>query len=329
MKQLFLILLLSSCVTGTARSESWIGADGPTYKVMLQNGGVPYRTGLIAPKDWGTRKIANPLPKLRGTLPAKFDWMDKVTPIRNQGNCGSCWSFSAQASIADVINIHRGIVLDLSEQFPVSCDKESSGCNGGWPTSAFELIRLKGNVLEKDMPYTQTTGRCPSDLLHMEKVAGWKELSQGVATIDAIKQAIWTYGPVSVAVSASGDFMNYKSGIYNSAASGPVNHAVNLVGWDDTVKPGHWIMRNSWGTSWGEKGFMRIAYGSKKIGYATSYVDMWGPVPHGEPTPNPTPVPTPTVKPTPTPSPTPGPNPPTPDCEPCTFIRWLAYLFGV
>ena len=324
------LLLFSSFILATcAVSQSFVGADRPTYTV--ERSAKRHSLGLIVPKQWESHTVLTSLPDLNVTLPVSFSWMDKVTPIRDQGNCGSCWSFSAQATIADVLAIHGKGDIDLSEQFPVSCDKESSGCNGGWPSSAFELIRVQGNVIERDLPYKQITGRCPASLPHTYKLSSWKEISTGVAATEDIKQAIYMYGPVSVAVSVSGDFDSYKSGIYNGPATGTINHAVNIVGWDDSTKPGHWIMRNSWGTSWGENGFMRIAYGSKKIGYAAAYVDIFGQVPHGDPTPSPTPSPVPTVDPTPAPTPTPSPTPgPTPQpCKPCTFWLWLGTMFNV
>lgn len=314
-------LFVSACVTGSAaRSESWIGADGPTYTTVLQKGPA-HKLGLNVPEGWESRKVRASLPEMVGELPAKFSWQDKLTPIRNQGNCGSCWAFSAQATIADVLALHGKGSLDLSEQWLVSCDKESSGCGGGWYHSAFDLVRSQGNVLEKDMPYTQSNGSCKA-VPHTYKLVAFKELSAGVATIAAIKQAVYMYGPISVAVSVSGGFDSYKSGIFNEGASGTINHATNIVGWDDTEKPAHWIMRNSWGSSWGENGYMRIAYGSKKIGYAAAYVDIFGPIPHGDPTPNPTPAPSPTPSPEPTPK-------PCPDCPPCNFWRAIMNLFGV
>ena len=107
--------------------------------------------------------------------------------------------------------------------------------------------------------------------------------------------------PRAEAVAVAGDFAGYSGGIYNESATGQVNHAVNLVGWDDTVQPGHWIMRNSWSSQWGENGWMRIAYGSRKIGYAATLMDYDGPMDHDDPTPTPTPDPSPTPEPEPDP----------------------------
>lgn len=319
MKLIFALLILSS----TAFAESYMGSDGPTFTTDDSNlRKAPHALGLIVPED---RKAvrSNPLKDLKVDLPAKFSWQDKLTPIKNQGNCGSCWAFSAQATLSDVMALHGKGAIDYSEQWMVSCDEQSSGCNGGWFHSAFQLVKTEGNVLEKNMPYKAADLACPSNLPHYTKIAKWQELATGVATVEDIKKAVFLYGPVAVAVSVTGAFDSYKSGIYNEGTSGQVNHATNIVGWDDTVKPAHWIMRNSWGTSWGENGYMKIAYGSRKIGYAATYVDIYGPIDQ-----NPTPDPTPDPKPTPTPDPTPCPDcEDCPECAPCTFWEWIKSIF--
>ena len=316
-----IIFVLCCVLSSAAVAKGFIGANGPTYTTTKER--VEYATGLVLPQGWEARKVAPRLPALREELPAKFSWQDKLTPVRDQGSCGSCWAFSAQATIADVLALHGKGSFDLSEQWMVSCDTESSGCGGGWYHTAFDLVKPRGNVLETTFPYKGSNLRCPPSIAYTDhKMKLYRELSSGVASSDLIKQAIYQYGPVSVAVSVGGDFTSYKSGIFNASVSGTVNHAVNLVGWDDTVKPGHWIMRNSWGKGWGENGYMRIAYGSRKIGYAATYVDIYGPISHEDdldPMPDPTP--------TPTPDPTPNPCPDFPPCEPCTFWRWISEIF--
>ena len=315
MRGIFVLVVMAFATVASA--ENYIGADGPTFQVETNlKSSNPHALGAIVPKDWSSKKM-RAVKLAPVALPAKFSWQGKITPIRNQGGCGSCWSFSAQASIADVLALHGKGSLDLSEQFPVSCDKTSYGCQGGWPTNAFELIQNEGDVLEKDFPYKAVDMRCPASLPHIYKVANYVTLSEGVADTEQVKQAIFQYGPVSVAVAVAGNFGNYKSGIYNESSSGGINHAVNLVGWDETEKPYHWIMRNSWGESWGENGFMRIAYGSRKIGYATTYVDLFGPVPHDDVKPEPTPVP---------PKPCPDCKP-CPECQDCTFWNWIKNIF--
>lgn len=318
-KSVFLAMLF---VSGSAFAESYMGADGPTFKTDEGLRKAPHALGAIVPKDRKSVR-SNPVRDLKINLPEKFSWQEKLTPIKNQGNCGSCWAFSAQATFADVMALHGKGTNDYSEQWMVSCDEQSSGCNGGWFHSAFQLVKKEGNVFEKDMPYKASDLKCPSGLPHSTKLIQWQELSTGVATVDDIKKAIYLYGPVSVAVAVTGKFDSYKSGIYNEGTSGSINHAVNLVGWDDTVKPAHWIMRNSWGPSWGENGYMRIAYGSRKIGYAATFIDIYGPI---DQSPQPTPTPVPTVDPTPQPTPTPDPTP-CPDCKPCTFWEWIKNIF--
>ena len=332
MRMVFFSVLFAFALAQGACAQNFMGAEGPTFEVTRGKG--DHRLGLIVPKGWEKKDLhVSSLPKLDAPLPAKFNWMDKVTPVRDQGSCGSCWAFSATATVADVLNIWGKGSLDLSEQFPVSCDNQSSGCDGGWPTTALELYRVQGVVLEKDYPYKAQDTNCPNSLPHTYKIASWKQLSTDVADTEQMKQAIYQYGPISVAVAVAGQFQNYSSGIYNEGRAGQINHAVNIVGWDETIKPAHWIMRNSWGESWGEKGFMRIAYGSRKIGYAAAYVDVSGLVPHGgdvPPNPTPGPGPKPTPGPTPKPDPAPGPGPtPCPECKPCTLWHWLLTVLGV
>lgn len=312
MRFIFCLLFLAS----SAFAESYIGSDGPTFMIDEGVRGKTYSMGLIVPKDRPKGKKKS-LQDVRLDLPAKFSWAPKLTPIRNQGNCGSCWAFSAQATIADVMALHGKGALDLSEQFMVSCDRQSSGCNGGWFHTAFQLVKTGGNVMESTMPYRASDTSCPSGLAKIDKIVNWQELSGEVATVEDIKKAIYLYGPVSVAVAVAGQFQNYRSGIYNESSAGQINHAVNIVGWDETTTPKHWIMRNSWGTGWGENGYMRIAYGSRKIGYAATFVDFAGPVPHDD------------IKPEPTPTPSPEPTPqPCPDCPKCTIWEAIKNLFS-
>lgn len=313
--------LVAALVALSARAEDYIGSDGPTFTIEVEGASQPHPLGLVVPKDMAQHVQATDLPPMREPLPAKFSWKDKATPIKDQGSvCGSCWAFSASATMADVIALHGKGMIDFSEQYLVSCVKESDGCDGGWYSDAFVVIKKDGHVLEKDFPYKAQDLRCPASLPHVYKIAGLKQLPFAVASPATIKQIVYTYGPVSVGLSAVGAFGRYKSGIYNEGSWGQINHAVNIVGWDETVKPAHWIIRNSWGERWGEKGFGRIAYGSRKIGYAPAYIDFAGPVPHAEVTPvNPSPAPVPA----PTPVPTPGP------CEPCTFWRFLMHVLNV
>jgi len=134
-----------------------------------------------------------------------------------------------------------------------------------------------GAVLESYFPYTASMAPCNCPYPHDYFIDDWAYVGpvNGVATVDQIKQAIIDYGPVSVAVSAGG-FSGYSGGIF-SHASNSINHAVALVGWDDNQgSNGVWFLRNSWGTGWGEGGYMRIEYGANSVGYRTVRVNYPG-----------------------------------------------------
>jgi hypothetical protein len=143
-------------------------------------------------------------------------------------------------------------------------------------------------VSEADFRYTATDAPCSGPYTHHEKIADWVYIGSenGVPPTDAIKQAIQDHGPVSAAVCVNSAFQGYTGGVFNpTTPCRQVNHAITLVGWDDSV--GAWILRNSWGPDWGEDGYMRIAYGKSLVGYSANYVV------YGSSTPTPTPTPPP------------------------------------
>lgn len=218
------------------------------------------------------------------TLPSSFDWRELggCTPIKNQGGCGSCWAFGTIAPIECNILIKDHVEVDLSEQWLVSCNQNSWGCrNGGWWAHSYFHWKMDqcngtGAVLEEDFPYVARDVPCDGPYAHPYTIDTWHYVgfSQGTAQIDAIKQAIMTYGPVSTACAVTQAFAAYTGGIFNeNDPNAELNHAVALVGWDDTQGTnGIWFLRNSWGTGWGEDGYMRIEYDVCKVGYATCYV---------------------------------------------------------
>jgi C1A family cysteine protease len=210
-------------------------------------------------------------------LPSSFSWQKQglCTPCKNQGSCGSCWTFAACGSFESVIKIFDGVTRDLSEQWLVNCDKRYKGCSGGWcPNSMFKT----GAVYEADQKYAAANGTCKSSYTYHEKIIGSYELATN-PTVAQIKQAIYDYGPVWVAVDAGSNFSNYKSGVLSKSDGSQVNHAVVLVGWDDASSS--WVLRNSWGTGWGENnGYMRIKYGISAVGYKATYIDYKGKILH-------------------------------------------------
>lgn len=239
--------------------------------------------GLVVPENWWADASFDPCLPLT-TLPSRFDWRELVgcTPIRNQGGCGSCWAFGTVAPLECNILIRDHKEVDLSEQWLVSCNTNGWGCNGGWFAHDFHQWKMDrfngtGAVLEQDFPYTATNAPCAGPYEHPYRLDSWHFIgfSQGVPKTDAIKQAIMSYGPVSVSCAVTDAFAAYSGGVFNADdPHAPINHAVALVGWDDSQGTnGVWFLRNSWGPAWGENGYMRIEYGVCKVGYGACYVE--------------------------------------------------------
>ncbi|MEA1908209.1 MAG: C1 family peptidase [Euryarchaeota archaeon] len=209
-----------------------------------------------------------------------FDWRNKdgkdwMTPVKNQGLCGSCWAFSALGIVEVAINIHFNDSdkdIDLSEQHLVSDCCNAGSCRGGWPDEALKYVKDTGVPEESCSPYASSDSACTPCTDWAEnpwKVVDYEYVS---STTDSFKYALQTYGPLSVVLSAPDDWFYYSGGVYEPAWSdscgvGWANHAVILVGWNDSE--GCWIIQNSWGTGWGEQGYARVRYGDlEKYNYA-------------------------------------------------------------
>jgi C1A family cysteine protease/predicted secreted protein len=215
-------------------------------------------------------------------LPSAYSWCDQggCTSVKDQGSCGSCWAFGTVGPLESNIKIHDGLEKDLSEQYLVSCNTDGWGCSGGWWAHDYHLNKTPsgeseaGAVYEADFPYVARDDSCNPPHTHHEKLDSWAYVgsSQSVPAVAAIKQAIYDHGPVSAAICVGSSFESYSSGIFqtNESCSGDVNHAVVLVGWDDSQ--GIWHLRNSWGPGWGENGYMRIKYGTSNVGYSANYI---------------------------------------------------------
>lgn len=206
-------------------------------------------------------------------LPTRFDWREAggLPPVRNQGSCGSCWAFAAVGVLECQVLLVDGEVVNLSEQQLVDCNRGgpfgNSGCNGGFTSNAMFYISSQGVTFEAWYPYKQMDfpyGECIGDAVSKSyKPARRGSVANEVA---AIKQAIYDHGPVACSVAVDDLFQAYTGGIYNGPGAIYTNHAVILVGWDDNNGDGYWIMRNSWGTSWGLDGYMLIRWGAAQIG---------------------------------------------------------------
>ncbi len=216
-------------------------------------------------------------------LPAAFDWRSQgaLTPIRDQGQCGSCWAFATVAPLESAILRSSGTTTNLSEQYLVSCNTDGWDCGGGWwahdyhewkkPASEPEA----GAVLESAKPYVASNAPCGGPYEHPYKIDDWNFVDRwvNIPSPVAIKQAIYSHGPVAVTIYAGSAFGGYGGGVFQTDEYSTVNHGVVLVGWDDTQGTnGVWILRNSWGTGWGESGYMRIGYGTSQVGSSANYV---------------------------------------------------------
>ena len=211
-------------------------------------------------------------------VPSAFDWRSTsncVTPVKDQGQCGSCWSFSATGAL-EVVTCHHNnnIQVSLSEQQLIDCDKTDAGCNGGVPASAFDYIqRNHGIDSEASYPYVSgETGRAESRCAFKSK--NLAALCSGYMQLDseeAIVQALALNGAVSVAIDASlPSFQQYSSGVYNDpeCSQTQLDHAVLLVGYTIVDGVAVYIVKNSWGTSWGEAGYFYLPRNVNACGVA-------------------------------------------------------------
>jgi len=176
----------------------------------------------------------------------------KVGPIENQGSCGSCWAFSAAETVQSYWALNKGSLPSLSEQQLVDCSRSygNQGCNGGWPSWALNYVKANGLTTQQAYPYTGRDGTCKINT-GAYKIPNWRQ-NGGCSslTTDINLQ------PTSVCVDAT-NWSFYRSGIFSNCAKN-INHAVLAVGWDDA---GNWLIQNSWGTSWGAKGFITLKNG--------------------------------------------------------------------
>jgi C1A family cysteine protease len=198
-------------------------------------------------------------------LPTSIDWRTRntVTPVKDQGNCGSCWSFSTTGSLESSYSIKTGQLVSFSEQNLVDCDHLDSGCSGGLMSNAAEFIRTNnGLCTEKDYPYVSGTsgkeGKCQTSCKTVQSsdAVSWVDVKQN--DVDALKLAL-TKQAVSVAVEANRGFQMYKSGVYTASCGSNLDHGVLAVGYNSADSQPYWIVKNSWSNSWGEDGYIRLA----------------------------------------------------------------------
>ncbi|XP_007050065.2 PREDICTED: senescence-specific cysteine protease SAG39 [Theobroma cacao] len=223
-----------------------------------------YRNGYRRAQRLTSRKETSFRYENVTALPASVDWRKKgaVTPIKDQAQCGSCWAFSAVAATEGIHQLTTGKLISLSEQELVDCDTqgEDQGCAGGEMEDAFEfIIRNHGIASEVTYPYKGDDGTCnkTKEASHAATITGYEVVPAN--SEKALMKAVANQ-PVSVSIDAGGyAFQFYSSGIFTGDCGTELDHGVTAVGYgtseDGTM---YWLVKNSWGTGWGEKGYIRM-----------------------------------------------------------------------
>jgi len=224
------------------------------YKAMM--------TGYFNPRE--SEKGSTFLNPSNMELPESVDWRTNgmVTPIKNQKQCGSCWAFSATGSLEGQHQKKTGKLVSLSEQNLVDCSGKfgNYGCNGGLMDNAFRYIKANGGIdTEISYPYVGRNQKCTFNKTTVgATVTGFTDIKSG--SEESLLAASATVGPISVAIDASHfSFQFYSHGVYNepSCSSQQLDHGVLLVGYAISAEgEKYWLVKNSWGTSWGQKGYI-------------------------------------------------------------------------
>jgi Papain family cysteine protease len=246
-------------------------------------------------------------------LPRRLDYRDlnRVTPVKDQGMCGSCWAFAAMAAFEssylkanNLDAVQNGFVsINASEQEALDCVFVENDCvNGGWHEVVFLYLQLEGGISGNTYSYHGAKGYCTSNVQRIYYLSNWGYVvddagSSLLPSDAALKDAIWRYGPIAASVatknwdtyskfnadgSPNADWpTQYPGGVFKGIPNGKltqadVDHEVAIVGWDDG--PGVWIVKNSWGTLWGDDGYILLPYGTSFIGFGASWALVNPPV---------------------------------------------------
>uniref|UniRef100_M3XZ39 Cathepsin K n=4 Tax=Mustelinae TaxID=169418 RepID=M3XZ39_MUSPF len=242
-----------------------------TYELAMNHLGdmtseevVQKMTGLKVPPSHSRSNDSLYIPDWESRAPDSIDYRKKgyVTPVKNQGQCGSCWAFSSVGALEGQLKKKTGKLLNLSPQNLVDCVSENDGCGGGYMTNAFQYVQKNRGIDSEDAyPYVGQDESCMYNPTgKAAKCKGYREIPEG--NEKALKRAVARVGPISVAIDASlTSFQFYSKGVYydENCNSDNLNHAVLAVGYGVQKGNKHWIIKNSWGENWGNKGYILMA----------------------------------------------------------------------
>ncbi len=219
--------------------------------------------------------------KQSNAAPTTLDWrtQNRVAAVKDQGSCGSCWAFATVANLEGLYAAKKGTIKTFSEQMLVDCDTSDSGCNGGLMEYSFAWLKKNGGInYDSDYPYKGVKSTCKSNKSKYADftVTGYKKLGSSYSTWspvdeDEVKEFLYETGPLAIALNAD-PLQTYSSGVLDLTSSrcptSGINHAVTLVGYgyDSSSKLDYWLVKNSWGKSWGESGYFRIRRGNGTCG---------------------------------------------------------------
>lgn len=284
----FLTVLLGTLVAAvifvpsmTAFEKTKITAELETMRAEIETNGYTFTVGMNPALNYEPEQLCSLRHDLETPEARRYEtvsdfavteselppiYIGYFTSVKNAGACGSSWAFCALGTMEAVILKTDGIEVDLSEQQLVSCNPWGWGCNGGlWPN---DMLVDPGVMLESCFPYAEAEVSCDETCPIAYQIQSWGFLESDwvVPSVETIKQAIYTYGAVQAGVYVERFFQAYTDGVFNKCKKNVnyTNHAVILCGWDDTK--GAWLLKNSWGTDWGEGGFMWIAYNCNRVG---------------------------------------------------------------